>query len=149
VSSSHLLEALGVGSSRNDSRSTAPFWRNPEFYHAVFPSPIPPNSPKSTCGFRGTPKSTPWPSIRMDSAEREVTVAMPDSGWLRHPFFTACIYQVETPIAVVPCTDRSKDPQGRGTGESANIFALHPEAILQPIRAATTAAIWLARSPDS
>jgi hypothetical protein len=32
-------------------------------------------------------------------------------------------------------TDRSKDPQGHGTGESANIFALAPEAVLQPIRA--------------
>jgi hypothetical protein len=37
----------------------------------------------------------------MDSAESGVTVAMPDSGWLRYPFFAARIYQVETPIAVV------------------------------------------------
>jgi subtilisin family serine protease len=60
---------------------------------------------------------------------------MPDSGWYRHPFFTANHYDIKTPIAVVPGTDRSKDPQGHGTGESANIFAVEPEAELQPIRA--------------
>jgi hypothetical protein len=31
-------------------------------------------------------------------------------------------------------TDRSKDPVGHGTGESANIFAVAPQCTLQPIR---------------
>ena len=36
---------------------------------------------------------------------------------------------------MVPGTEPGKDPVGHGTGESANIFAIAPGAVLQPIRA--------------
>jgi subtilisin family serine protease len=68
-----------------------------------------------------------------------VLVAMPDSGQYRHPYFTANEYQVKIPITVVPGTNRGKDPVGHGTGESANIFALAPGAILQAIRTSNSA----------
>jgi hypothetical protein len=59
---------------------------------------------------------------------------MPDSGWYRHPYFTANGYHIKTPIIAVPDTDPSKDPVGHGTAQSANIFAVAPAATLQPIR---------------
>ena len=65
-----------------------------------------------------------------------VTVAMVDSGWFRHPFFTAHGYNVQPPVTVVPGTNPARDPHGHGTGESANIFAIAPEAVLRPFRAA-------------
>ena len=68
-----------------------------------------------------------------------VSVVMPDSGWYRHPYFTAHGYEVKTPLVAVPGTNPSKDPIGHGTGESANIFALAPKAVLQPIRGTNNA----------
>ena len=66
---------------------------------------------------------------------RGVTVAMVDSGQYAHPFFQAHGYNVQPTISVVPGADPLEDPLGHGTGESANVFALAPDAILQPIRA--------------
>src|SRR5207247_7872419 len=68
-----------------------------------------------------------------------VLVIMVDTGWYRHPFFTAHGYKIQKPITVVKHTVASKDPVGHGTGESANIFATAPGAILQPIRASNNA----------
>jgi subtilisin family serine protease len=64
---------------------------------------------------------------------------MPDSGQFRHPFFTANAFNVRRTLTVVPGTDPSKDPVGHGTGESANIFAVAPGAVLQAIRASNSA----------
>ena len=63
---------------------------------------------------------------------------MVDSGWFRHPFFTAHGYDVQPPTTVVPGTNPARDPHGHGTGESANVFAIAPEAVLRPVRAADT-----------
>jgi subtilisin family serine protease len=63
-----------------------------------------------------------------------VNVTMIDSGHYRHPFFLAHHYQVRPTLAMVPGTSPTRDPVGHGTGESANIFATAPGAILQPIR---------------
>jgi subtilisin family serine protease len=68
----------------------------------------------------------------------DVLVAMPDSGWYRHPYFTARHYAVRKPSTVVPGTSPSRDPHGHGTGESANVFAVAPGAVLQPIRASNS-----------
>jgi len=69
---------------------------------------------------------------------------MPDSGWYRHPYFTANGYQVKKPIVAVPGTNPSKDPIGHGTGESANIFAMAPGAVLQPVRGTDSAGKFVA-----
>ena len=44
--------------------------------------------------------------------------------------------RVETPVTVIPGTNPARDPHGHGTGESANVFAIAPEAMLRPFRAA-------------
>jgi subtilisin family serine protease len=103
----------------------------------VFPSPSPPSSPK----FHLRVPDDVAAILNAISAHRNgtigqgITVAMPDTGFYRHPFFTAQHYSVNTPITMVRGTDPSKDPVGHGTGEAANIFALAPGCTLQPIRA--------------
>ncbi len=109
----------------------------PRFSHAIVPSPIPPTVPQfhlrlphdvatglnaqraQQSGFRG----------------RNVLVAMVDTGHYRHPFFVAQHYQIRPAKIIIPRTSPSKDPVGHGTGESANTFAIAPEAVLQPYRA--------------
>jgi subtilisin family serine protease len=66
---------------------------------------------------------------------RGVMVAMIDTGQYAHPFFHAHGYNVQPTISMVPGADPSQDPVGHGTGESANVFAVAPDACLQPIRA--------------
>jgi hypothetical protein len=110
----------------------------PMMLMSVFPSPIPPNSPRFHLRLPGDV------SIGLSAAEphkanlngQDVSVVMPDSGWYRHPYFTANHYNVATPLAVVPNVSANGDPVGHGTGESANLFAIAPGARLQPIRAA-------------
>lgn len=129
--------ALGVGAVKSkSSKMDGVVLETPKQYHAVFPSPIPLTSskfhlrlPDDVAVLLGA-KSAHGQGVRGDG----VSVVMPDSGWYRHPFFTAHGYKVKTPIAAVPGTNRSKDPIGHGTGESANIFAVAPGAVLQPIR---------------
>jgi hypothetical protein len=129
---------LGVGAVKSKTlKIDGIVLEGPRVYHAVFPSPIPPNSPKFHLRVPGDVEVALNAVAAHQQGQRGggVLVAMPDSGWFRHPFFTAHGYNIKTPIAIVPGTDRSKDPQGHGTGESANIFAVAPEAMLQPIRA--------------
>jgi subtilisin family serine protease len=113
----------------------------PRQFHAIFPSPIPLSSSK----YHLRVPDDVAVALGAQSAHQEgmrgdnITVVMPDSGWYRHPFFTANAYRVKTPIAAVPGTNRSKDPIGHGTGESANIFAVAPGVTLQPIRGTDSA----------
>jgi len=103
----------------------------------IFPSPIPPTVsgfclrlPHDVALGLGTPGAN-----QQGFRGQGVTVAMVDTGHFLHPFFTAHHYKVRTPITIVPGTNKTKDPVGHGTGESANIFASAPDAELQPIRA--------------
>jgi hypothetical protein len=48
-------------------------------------------------------------------------------------------FSLKRTITVVLGTDPSKDPVGHGTGESANIFAVAPAAVLQAIRTSNDA----------
>jgi hypothetical protein len=63
-----------------------------------------------------------------------VTVAMVDSGWFRHPFFTARGYRSNTAILGPSATNPTADESGHGTGESANIFANAPDIRLRPVK---------------
>lgn len=66
---------------------------------------------------------------------RGVKVAMVDSGWYRHAFFTAQQYNV-APVVLGPgASEPEHDESGHGTGESANIFAIAPECELYPVKA--------------
>jgi subtilisin family serine protease len=63
-----------------------------------------------------------------------VKVAMVDSGWFRHPYFTAQGYDV-APVVLGPgATVPDADESGHGTGESANVLAVAPECRLMPVK---------------
>lgn len=80
---------------------------------------------------------------------RGIRVAMVDSGHEAHPFFARHGYRV-APVALGPgAGDPLRDSDGHGTAESANVFALAPDAELLPIKASmvnTAAAFNLAVS---
>jgi subtilisin family serine protease len=59
---------------------------------------------------------------------RGVRVAMVDSGFAHgHPFFTTNRHHSSVTLAP-GATNRDTDPNGHGTGESANVFAIAPDA---------------------
>lgn len=62
-----------------------------------------------------------------------VRVAMIDSGWYPHPFFREHSYKVNVVLAP-GATGPEEDISGHGTGESANVFAIAPEAELIMIK---------------
>ena len=63
-----------------------------------------------------------------------VKVVMVDSGWFRHPFFTARGYTV-APVVLAPgAMAPESDESGHGTGKSANILAIAPKCLLQPVK---------------
>ena len=62
-----------------------------------------------------------------------VKVVMIDSGWYPHPFFRRHNYKVDVVLAP-GSTAPERDDSGHGTGESANIFAIAPEAELIMIK---------------
>jgi subtilase family serine protease len=67
-----------------------------------------------------------------------ITVAMVDTGWQSHPWFTDRGYRVD-PVVLGPGTaDPGVDENGHGTGESANVFATAPDCTLAPVKAATS-----------
>jgi subtilisin family serine protease len=138
----HQPTTFGVGRAASESlKVDGVMIERPRIYHQVFPSPIPPNSPKYHLRLPEDLALGLNAAAAHQRGERGagVTIAMPDSGQYRHPFFTARAYTVRRPITVVPGTSPSRDPVGHGTGESANIFALAPGADLQPIRASDNA----------
>ncbi|MEN8143963.1 MAG: S8 family serine peptidase [Gemmatimonadota bacterium] len=58
---------------------------------------------------------------------RGVRVIMTDSGWFRHPYFTARGYR-SAPVVLGPgAANPNADESGHGTGESANLFAVAPD----------------------
>lgn len=63
-----------------------------------------------------------------------VLVAMPDSGMAPHPFYEAQGYQLLAADVAIPGTLPDEDPEGHGTAECANIFAIAPECEVAPIR---------------
>ena len=111
--------------------------QRPRLRLGVFPSPIAPNPSR----FHLRVPNDVALGLGALQAHRQgfrgegVTIAMPDSGQYQHPFFIAHGYTVKPTITVVEGTDPSKDPVGHGTGESANIFSVAPDAVLQAIRA--------------
>lgn len=82
-------------------------------------------------------------ALRADGAHRGgvggagVRVAMVDTGFQSHPFFTSRGYRVEPTVAGPGTSDPEVDEHGHGTGEAANVFAAAPAATLLPVKAAT------------
>ncbi|WP_338871010.1 S8 family serine peptidase [Spirosoma sp. SC4-14] len=64
---------------------------------------------------------------RANYTGRGVKALMVDSGWYRHPYFTARGYRV-APVVLGPgATAADHDESGHGTGESANLLAVAPD----------------------
>jgi subtilisin family serine protease len=61
-------------------------------------------------------------------------VAMVDSGWYRHPFFTQRGYRARSVVLGPGASAPDHDEHGHGTGESANIFAAAPDATFTMIK---------------
>nr|WP_277883269.1 S8 family serine peptidase [Nostoc flagelliforme] len=65
---------------------------------------------------------------------RGVKVVMVDTGWYRHPFFNKYNYKVN--VVLAPGSSAPlKDDNGHGTGESANLLAVAPDAELTMVKA--------------
>lgn len=63
-----------------------------------------------------------------------VKVAMVDSGWYQHPYFTGRGYKF-SPVVLGPgASNPLRDESGHGTGESANIFSVAPDVDFIPVK---------------
>ena len=130
-------KTLGVGLPKSKSlKVDGIVLEKPRQSQTVFPSPIPLPSRK----FHLNPPNDLAVLLGALKAHQQgirgqgVTIAMPDTGWYRHPYFTANRYDIKTPMVAVPGTDPNTDPVGHGTAQSSNIFAVAPATELQPIR---------------
>lgn len=65
---------------------------------------------------------------------RGVRVAMVDSGHFAHPFFASRGYRVLAVTLGPGAVNAATDDNGHGTAESANIFAVAPDAELMPVK---------------
>src|SRR5919108_2321715 len=135
-------DVLGVGvAGSRASGIEAVVIERPRSPQAIFPSPIPP----SVARFHIRVPDDVSVLLGAEEAHRRghvgdgVTVAMVDSGQFAHPFFAAHRYSVRPAVTIVPGTNPAVDPHGHGTGESANIFAVAPGAVLRPYRASNSA----------
>lgn len=63
-----------------------------------------------------------------------IRVAMIDSGWYKHPYFVNRGYRAAPVVLGPAAANPLKDEIGHGTGESANIFAVAPDALLLPVK---------------
>jgi len=71
---------------------------------------------------------------RAGHSGRDIEVVMVDSGWFRHPFFVERGYNVR-PVVLGPAAENPEhDEHGHGTGESANIFSVAPDAVLTMVK---------------
>jgi hypothetical protein len=105
-------KTLGVGSAKSTSlKVDGIVLEKPRIYHAIFPSPVPPSVEKYhlTVPDQVAMLLNAIPAHRQGQMGEGVKIAMPDSGFYRHPFFTAWQYNINTPVAMVPGTDRSGD----------------------------------------
>src|SRR5262245_8885416 len=67
-----------------------------------------------------------------------VRVAMVDTGWQSHRWFTDRGYRVD-PVVLGPGTaNATVDENGHGTGESANVFSTAPDCQLLPVKTANS-----------
>jgi subtilisin family serine protease len=135
-------KTLGVGAPKSKKlKVDGVVVEKPRFYHAVFPSPTPPSSPKFHLRVPAdvAVALNAVAAHQMGHRGEDILVAMTDTGQFRHPFFAANGYNVKPTISSVVGANPAKDPVGHGTGESANIFAVAPDSVLQAIRASNEA----------
>ena len=114
------------------------------YYPASVPGPAEPAADPPEVGYwHLTLPEQLATALRADAAHRDgvsgagVRVAMVDTGFQRHPFFTSLGYRVEPTVLGPGTADPEVDENGHGTGEAANVFAAAPGATLLPVKTAT------------
>jgi subtilisin family serine protease len=76
---------------------------------------------------------------RNDTTGKGIKVAMPDSGFYEHDFYTTHGYRAQSTVLGPGASQPDQDNVGHGTGEAANIFANAPDVELIPIKMASDA----------
>ena len=116
------------------------------YYPAAGPGPAEPAADPPEVGYwHLTLPDQLATALRADAAHRDrlsgagVRVAMVDTGFQHHPFFTTRGYRVEPTVLGPGTAEPEVDENGHGTGEAANVFAAAPGATLLPVKAATAA----------
>jgi subtilisin family serine protease len=74
---------------------------------------------------------------RMGTSGKGVKIAMVDTGFYRHPFYSWNGFRVKSTVLGPGATDPTKDNYSHGTGEAANIFSTAPDIELTPIKMAS------------
>ncbi|PYF97234.1 Subtilase family protein [Georgenia satyanarayanai] len=115
----------------------------PYYPASVPPGPAPTADPPPVDYWHLTLPDQLAAALRADAPHRDgvtgqgVRVAMVDTGFQAHPFFTSRGYRVEPTVLGPGTADPEVDENGHGTGEAANVFAAAPDATLLPVKAAT------------
>ncbi len=106
------------------------------YFHAGLPSVVPPiNSDEYLSVPEGVAQGLNATLAHQQGITgKGVEVAMVDSGWYPHPFFTQRNYKVDVVLAP-GATDKWLDDSGHGTGESANLLAIAPDVSLTIVKA--------------
>jgi subtilisin family serine protease len=71
---------------------------------------------------------------RLGVTGKNIVVGMADTGHAAHPFFNWRGYRLLTTLLGPGAADPATDPNGHGTGESANVFANAPDCRLRPLK---------------
>jgi len=106
----------------------------PRYFHSQ-PLPLPPTAPY---WHLNVPADVAV-GVNAERAHREgltgsdLRIAMTDSGWYRHQYFSARGYRAR--VVLGPgAADPEQDENGHGTGESANLFAVAPDVDLTMVK---------------
>lgn len=71
---------------------------------------------------------------RMGATGKGIKIAMPDTGFYRHAYYSWQGYRVRATVLGPGASDPTVDLNGHGTGEAANIFAVSPDIELTPVK---------------
>ncbi len=116
-----VLEGVAIEEPRYFMAGPSPLPPNKEYWHLRVPAGI-------SLGANADR------AHRVGITGKGIKVSMVDSGHYRHPFFTQRGYRVAPVVLGPAASDPTKDEHGHGTGESANLFAVAPDAELLPVK---------------
>lgn len=111
----------------------------PEFF--ADPSPLPPIAEINAPAYRYLQVPDEVALVlratrthRTGASGKGIKVAMPDTGFYRHPFYNQHGYRTKKALLAAGAVNEASDDVGHGTGEAANIFAVAPDITLIPIK---------------
>ncbi|MET1255708.1 S8 family serine peptidase [Aliikangiella maris] len=111
----------------------------PEYFAS--PSPLPPLAPIDNNAYRYLHVPDEIALVlratrthRTGAPGKSIKVAMPDTGFYRHPFYNHHGYRTQKALLAAGAVNAASNNVGHGTGEAANIFAVAPDITLIPIK---------------